>query len=214
MFCSKCGTEHSDDSQFCRKCGQGLAVAVTGGAGAAVAPARVPETPKVTPQVTPAAQPKKVRAPFAVIGILFAGLLAYGFLASRQNSGFSNSTLAKQLHTVKVANPVTAVGSSQFSYFKLDVPPGATNVLLKGDFTANGGSGNDIETYVFAEPDYINWQNGHAAKTFYQSGKVTVGNFKVTLPSDAGTYYLVFNNRFSLLSQKTIRVDGLLTFYQ
>jgi hypothetical protein len=22
MFCSKCGAEHSEDSQFCRKCGQ------------------------------------------------------------------------------------------------------------------------------------------------------------------------------------------------
>jgi uncharacterized membrane protein YvbJ len=26
MFCSKCGTEHSEDSQFCRKCGQRLTV--------------------------------------------------------------------------------------------------------------------------------------------------------------------------------------------
>jgi hypothetical protein len=41
MFCSQCGTDHSDDSQFCRKCGRSLAVATTGGgAAAAVAPAR------------------------------------------------------------------------------------------------------------------------------------------------------------------------------
>jgi hypothetical protein len=34
------------------------------------------------------------------------------------------------------------------------------------------------------------------------SGKVTVGNFSVNLPSDAATYFLVFDNRFSLLSKK------------
>ncbi len=40
MFCPKCGAETLDDSQFCRRCGQRSAVAVTSiGAGAAVAPA-------------------------------------------------------------------------------------------------------------------------------------------------------------------------------
>lgn len=29
MFCSKCGTEHPDDSQFCRKCGQSLSASST-----------------------------------------------------------------------------------------------------------------------------------------------------------------------------------------
>lgn len=32
MFCSKCGTEHSEDSQFCQKCGQALIVPSTASA--------------------------------------------------------------------------------------------------------------------------------------------------------------------------------------
>ena len=56
MFCSKCGTETPDDSQFCRKCGKALSVTSTSSeAAAAVAPAPVAAKPKL-----------KVRAPFVV----------------------------------------------------------------------------------------------------------------------------------------------------
>jgi len=217
VFCPKCGIETSDDSQFCRKCGQGLAVSVTTtGAAAAVAPARIPEAPKPEPKP----QRKLVRAPFAIAGILMLALLIYGYNASQRANPNANrppnpiDQITKQLHTTTLSNPALIVGSSRFAYYKLDVPPGATSVLLHGNFTASGGMGHDIEAYVLPEADYVNWQNGHAAKTFYNSGKVTVGTLNVTLPSDAGTYYLVFNNRFSLLSQKAVRVDAALTYYQ
>ena len=73
MFCPKCGTETTDDSQFCRKCGQGLAVASTG-TTAAVAPARIPETKP---------QRKLVRTPFAIAGVLLLLFLIYAYNASQ-----------------------------------------------------------------------------------------------------------------------------------
>jgi hypothetical protein len=43
MFCSQCGTDLSNDSRFCRSCGQMQGVVSTGGgAAAAAAPARSP----------------------------------------------------------------------------------------------------------------------------------------------------------------------------
>ena len=161
---------------------------------------------------------KLVRAPFAIAGILLIVFLIYGYNASQKANPNPAANpidrLVKQQHTTTLANPALVINGLSFGYFKLDVSPGATSVRLQGNFTASGGTGNDIEVFVLPESDFVNWQNGHAAKTFYNSGKVTVGNLNVNLPSDAGTYYLVFNNKFSLLSQKSVRVDANLTYYQ
>jgi hypothetical protein len=210
LFCPKCGTEHPDDSQFCRKCGQGLAgVASATGAGTAVAPARIPETKT---------QRKLVRTPFAIAGVLLLLFIIYGYNASQRANPNPAATpierLTKQQHTTTLANPSLKVNALNFAYFKLDVPAGATSVLVHGNFTASGGLGNDVEVFLLSESDFVNWQNRHDAKTFYNSGKVTVGTLNVNLPSDAGTYYLVFSNRFGLLAQKSVRVDAALTYYQ
>jgi hypothetical protein len=214
VFCPKCGTETPDDSQFCRKCGQGLAVvASAAGTGAAAAPARVP-------QAKPQEKPKRklVRTPYAIAGILLLLFIVYGYNATQRTNPNTAANpverIVKQLHTTTIANPSLTVNAMSSAYFKLDVPQGATSVQLHGNFTASGGMGNDIEVFVLPEADFVNWQNGHNAKTFYNSGKVTVGTLNVNLPAEAGTYYLVFNNKFSLLSQKNIRVDGTLTYYQ
>ena len=76
------------------------------------------------------------------------------------------------------------------------------------------GLSNDIEVFVMPEDDFVNWQNGHPAKTLYNSGRVTVGTLNVNLPADAGTYYLVFSNKSSLLTQRNVLVDAALTYYQ
>jgi hypothetical protein len=117
--------------------------------------------------------------------------------------------LVKRQHTTTIDKPDLTVGS--YNYFKLEVPTGATSVHLDGNFTASGGAGNDIEAYVLPESDFVNWQNHHAAKAFYNSGKVTVGNFSVNLPANAGIYYLVFDNRFSLFSKKEVEVKLMTT---
>lgn len=204
MFCSKCGTESPEDSQFCRKCGIAMHTVSTGGAAAAVAPAR---------EAVVAEKPKKSGTSKAVWFVII--LLALGFwwvASSNSPSARQIQQIAKQQHTETLHNPALSVNPTGFSYFKLDVPVNASDATLQGSFTASGGSGNDVEAYVMSEADYVNWQNGHAAKTYYNSGKVTVGTINVRVPT--GTCYLVFSNKFSLLSSKSVRVDGTLTYYQ
>jgi hypothetical protein len=213
VFCPKCGTEHPDDSQFCRKCGQGMAVVSTSaGTAAAVAPARIPNAPPAKPQR------KLVRTPYAIAGILLLVFVIYGYNASQRTNPNPAANpidrIVKQQRTVTVKNPALHLNALNFSYFKLIVPPGATSVLLHGNFTASGGLSNDVEVFVMPEDDFVNWQNGHSAKTFYNSGKVTVGTLNVNLPADAGTYYLVFSNKSSLLTQRNVLVDAALSYYQ
>jgi len=84
---------------------------------------------------------------------------------------------------------------------------------MKGHFTASGGAGNDIEVFVVNEDEYTNWQNGHPTKALYSSGKVTQDSINLTLPAEAATYYVVFNNKFSLLAPKAIEADIDVNFY-
>jgi zinc-ribbon domain len=200
MFCSKCGSEIPDDSQFCRKCGRSLTAATPSGAGAAAAPAPIQ-----------ASKPKSRKALWILLPIFL--LVVWWAVTSHSPGAQQFQQLVKQQHTQAINQDFT-VKSNGYYYFKLDVPAGATSVRLQGNFSAIGGSGNDIEAYILPENDFVNWQNRHEAKTFYNSGKVTVSNVAVNLPSDSGTYYFVFDNRFSLLSEKSVRVRASLTYYQ
>jgi hypothetical protein len=74
-----------------------------------------------------------------------------------------------------------------------------------GHFIAAGVSKNNIRVFIFDEDGFANWQNGRPVKTHYDSGKVTTG--KIDLRLKPGTYYLVFDNSFSGVSNKTITSD-------
>lgn len=112
--------------------------------------------------------------------------------------------------TGNVAFTVRAQGTYNY---KIMVPAGAFNVTLKGHFAASGGSGNDVEVFVVSQDEFINWQNRHPVKALYSSGKVTQDSINLTLPSDAANYYVVFSNRFSMLTPKAVQASFDLNFY-
>ena len=102
--------------------------------------------------------------------------------------------------TTEILTPESfAVPAGQIQYFSFTLT-GLGRVV--GRFQASGGSGNDIEAVITNADGFENWKNGHEARVFYQSGKVTVGNINTSLVR--GTYYLAFDNRFSVLTDKTI----------
>jgi len=101
-----------------------------------------------------------------------------------------------------IANGVIPVGAGNYYYYQFSVP---TQARVSGDFTAFGGSGNDIEIFILDETAYINWINHHSVSTYYNSGQMTTGSITADLPK--GNYYLIYSNTFSTFSNKNVKTN-------
>jgi hypothetical protein len=196
MFCPKCGVESPDDSQFCRKCGKLMSVS--------------------TSVVAVSAPPKRNVALWILVPLLALVVVWVAVrLVAHQTFGptLGPSTLSPQarLYTETFNKPIT-IRAVSFYYVTFTLPPGSSNVKLQGHFAATGGSGNDVEVFLLNEDAFTNWKNGHQTNAIYNSGKVTQDSPNVNLPTDAGTYYLVFNNRFSLVTPKAVEANLTFTY--
>ena len=119
-----------------------------------------------------------------------------------------------QPHSIPIGAGVLTVNASAYSWYQVSVPPGVTSVSIAGHFTATGGSGNDIIVYILDEDGFTNFKNGHPASTFYNSGKVTTAAINAALPNTATSYYLLMDNRFSLLTPKALQINATLNYLQ
>jgi hypothetical protein len=87
-------------------------------------------------------------------------------------------------------------------------------VNVNGHFAASGGMGNDIIVYVLDGDDCANIKNGHPARTYYNSEKITQASIGTVLPNVPATYYLLFDDRFSLITPKAVQVTATLNYMQ
>jgi endogenous inhibitor of DNA gyrase (YacG/DUF329 family) len=171
-------------------------------------PPYVTSTPAIIPRKSHTARNVGIGL-ILLIGIIAIVLVASGIFANNGNSG--NGPFSPTQQTVNVVSGSVAVNALTHTDYSFTVPSGVSNPVLQGSFTASGGSGNDIKVYVMDQTDYVNWENGHQASTYYNSGQVTTGNIDVAL-SAGGTYYIVFDNTFSIFSSKTVSAQINLTY--
>lgn len=115
-------------------------------------------------------------------------------------------------HTETITAKTFSVNPHSFASYKFTVPSGTTDVAVNGEFSTTGDPDNDVAVYVLADEAFVTWRSGYSASTFYDSGKVTRGNVDATLPAGAGSYYLVFDNRFSTRTAKAIHADVTLRY--
>jgi hypothetical protein len=118
----------------------------------------------------------------------------------------------QQERSLTITSTAFTVKAGSSEYFAFSVPANTTNVFVDGHFTASGGAGNDIEVYILNSDEWVNFQNHHQTPTFYNSQRATQNSISATLPSGAGTYYLVFNNGFSLLTPKAVEASAVLHY--
>ena len=108
-----------------------------------------------------------------------------------------------------IVNGSFIVEPRSFKPFKVTVAPGSVNPRVEGTFTASGAN-NDIEVMLLEASQFQNWEQRNKFTSAYQSGRVTADKLAVPLPPQEGTYYVVFSNRFSLISNKAVVADIVL----
>lgn len=111
----------------------------------------------------------------------------------------------------KIASGQIEVKAQSYVQYRVTIMPEMVRPVLTGSFNTSGGSGNDIMAVIADEANFINWINGHQAQVYWTTqGRATTGNFAVRL--QPGTYYLAFNNRFSLFTGKQVFLEADLNY--
>jgi len=189
-FCSNCGRAVDANELYCRYCGSEI---------------HAPSPPQPTRQIQLTSpkvshQGQKIATAMALI-VIIVSIIGLSLLPSS-----SSSTMISQEHTVNIVNGMVILNAGQYWYYLIKVPPRALNAYVSGTFTTSGGSGNYIEVIIMDSTNFINWQKGHPASTYYDSGQITTSSFDVSIPPGVwGTYYLVYSNTFTILSNKNVQ---------
>lgn len=207
MYCPHCGSQLWEDSPDCSHCGRGTAAVATAGDGAAVAMA--PERHKV--------DGRRIIIGIAAAASMIAIIWWLAIVGRKPNVTFGSPLQSQPqpgVHQYIATLPQESlrVAANAFYATKIIVPAGATSVRLEGDFRAVGGSGNDINCYVLTEDNFANWENHNQVGGLYVSGRVSHGRVQTELPNGAGTYWLVFSNKFSFLSSKDVDAQITLSY--
>jgi hypothetical protein len=88
--------------------------------------------------------------------------------------------------------------------FHFLVPESRAPLKFKGNFKTSGGFNDDINLYVFTQENYVRWYSKYPHKNELRMMKKTEGKFE-TSAKPGETYYFVFENFFSTISNKKIR---------
>jgi hypothetical protein len=210
MFCPSCGKQVEENNNFCPYCAKPLTAR-----NPSMQPAIQPTTPPSrsqqypTPTIGKSSHTGRNIAIGIVVGVLLIIIVvaALSSLISLNSGGGGIANILPTTQTVNIVNGLVTVNANSYEYYTFTIPSGASNIQVSGSFTASGGSGNDIKVFVTDQTDFVNWENGHSSQAYYQSGQETTGTISVTLPT-SGTYVLVYDNTFSIISQKNVNTEA------
>lgn len=152
-------------------------------------------------------------AAFLVLG------LSIGAVPSCSSSGGAKTTaspsptenLVSQTKNVLTGTLVVPANGSRDLTFDIDGTV-QRNIRLVGWIHASGGSQSEIEVFIADNNGYQSWQQGRKVTPVYNSGRTTIADLDVRIPSTIGRYHLVFNNVFSS-SLKYIQAQLDLQYY-
>jgi len=224
LACSKCGATLPEAAQFCSKCGKPVSL-----------PAKTAPMPEPAAAAIPSQVPRPKRKLRRLLWLLLALFLVVTLWAATSDSPYAQGVqeFVGWKHDQAVVQTPFSVSAHNFRYYKFSLPPGSTNVAIVGQFSASNDvnknrgdhknadkdnadkdkdADSNIEVFVLSEPAFIVWQNGYAASSVYESGRVPQGTIQAELPGGGGIYYLVFSNKFAPKAAKNVNATVLLRY--
>jgi hypothetical protein len=177
------------------------------------------QNPTATNPTSPVVEPPKTAKRGAgktlaiVLFVIIGAIAALVFIArssmQKASEPYAPSVIATK-HTEKIGTGQFVVAAGKVFYYRIPIND-VRDIRIVGHFLALGGQGNDIDVVLADETNFGLWMDRQPAKVYYQSGRATSGDIDVKLSPMNATYYLCFDNRFSVISAKTVNAD--LTLY-
>jgi hypothetical protein len=183
----------------------------------------------VLPPGPPRAKPNRRRLVFLLL-LLAVVTFVMWVTTSEGPAAQDIQELVGWKHDQTILDTPFTVGPHTFRYYKFALPEGSVNVAIVGQFAADASNGaprkemdtkgkgakdpqdSGIEVYVLTDAAFTVWQNGYATSSIYESGKVPAGAVQAEIPAGAGIYYLVFSNKSSLKTPRSVRATVLLRY--
>lgn len=98
---------------------------------------------------------------------------------------------------------VSALSYNYYSLYGLE-----KNEWIRGSFQVNEGGNLDIDFYLMDKANFDKYAAGQPFDYIVYAEKVTTYLFATTI-SEEGTYYLVFDNTFSIIASKTVSLSDV-----
>jgi hypothetical protein len=86
------------------------------------------------------------------------------------------------------------------------IPKGTEKALVQGSFTCKGGLNDDVSFLIFTKDQYVRWYSNYKNKPIFKLEKKKEGKFEFPVQADE-TYYFVFDNFFSTVSNKQVKIQ-------
>jgi hypothetical protein len=181
---------------------------------------------------------RKRRVVLWLLPVLFLAFLFWALISD--NAGAQRiQDLVGMKQDRSILDSSFSVGPHTFRYYKFALPEGSVNVAVVGQFNSaaeaqapgnrkapasgkNNDKNNDknklsevdnnIEVYILTDSAFTVWQNGYETSALYESGRIAEGSVQADVPAGAAIYYLVFNNKFSPKTSKTVHASVVLRY--